>query len=428
MIANRQHAARFSLTNELHARPYQTLAAPARIIHFALLTGETPDADAADRAHLAALCERYGVNTPDIGMKHFDADFSAFHLKWERHTEFTAYTFFVRDDAADPLAAPAGGPVPQDWLVTTPGELLVAATVVLAKDAPREEDVPRSSWFVRDSLCCSAVSDGAALIWTDFRIHEDGFSRFLVLDKGLSDRRGGRLVQRLLNIETYRTMAMLALPEAQRLSPAIAGIDHRLTELVSSMRATDVSSEDRGLLEKLTALAAEAEALQAASTYRFTAARAYDALVRARIHELREQRVEGWQTIEEFMDRRFAPAMRTCASVADRLERLSQRVTRASTLLRTRVDIALEDQSQGLLASVERSARRQLGLQQTVEGLSVAAISYYVLGLLSYAMTAIEKINPAFPAKLLTGAAIPFIILVVWLGIHRLRRRYMQDD
>ena len=128
------------------------------------------------------------------------------------------------------------------------------------------------------------------------------------------------------------------------------------------------------------------------------------------------------------MDRRFAPAMRTCASVADRLERLSQRVTRASTLLRTRVDIALEDQSQGLLASVERSARRQLGLQQTVEGLSVAAISYYVLGLLSYAMTAIEKINPAFPAKLLTGAAIPFIILVVWLGIHRLRRRYMQDD
>ena len=428
MIAKHQHGARFSLTNELHARPYQTLVAPARVIHFAMITGETPDADAADRAHLAALCKRYGVNAPDVEMKHFDGDFGAFHLKWERHTEFTAYTLFVREAAANSLIASAAGPAPQDWQDAMPGELLVAANVVLAKDTPREEDVPRSSWFVRDSLCCSAVSDGAALVWTDFRIHEDGFSRFLVLDKGLSDRRGGRLVQRLLDIETYRTMAMLALPEAQKLGPAIAGVDRRLTQLVASMQATDLSAEDRGLLEKLTALAAEVEALQAGSSYRFSAARAYDALVRARIKELREQRVEGWQTIEEFMDRRFAPAMRTCASVADRLDRLSQRVNRASTLLRTRVDIALEDQSQGLLASVERSARRQLGLQQTVEGLSVAAISYYVLGLLSYAMTAVEKLNPAVPAKLVTGIAIPFVILAVWLGIRRLRRRYMRDD
>lgn len=128
------------------------------------------------------------------------------------------------------------------------------------------------------------------------------------------------------------------------------------------------------------------------------------------------------------MDRRFAPAMRTCQSVADRLGRLAERVNRASTLLRTRVDIALEDQSQSLLASVERSARRQLGLQQTVEGLSVAAISYYVLGLLSYALTALEHIRPVVPAKTVAGLAIPFVILAVWLGIRRLRQRYMRED
>lgn len=427
MIPSRQHEARFSLTNELHARPYQRVSAPARAIHFAVVTGETPEAYAADRAHLTTLCQRYGINAPDAGMKHFDADFSAFHLKWERHTEFTTYTFFVADSGADPLSATASAPAPRDWMEAIPGDLLVATNLVLAKDKLPEEDVPRSSWFMRDSLCCSAVSDGAALVWTDFRIHDDGFSRFLVLDKGLSDRRAGRVVQRLLDIETYRTMAMLALPEAQRLGPAIAGIGMRVTQLTRALQA-GAASQDRTLLENLTALAEEVEGLLAGSAYRFSAARAYEALARARIAELRERRVEGWQTIDEFMGRRFTPAMRTCRSVADRLDRLSQRVNRASTLLRTRVDIALEDQSQSLLSSVERSARRQLGLQQTVEGLSVAAISYYVLGLIAYGTAAIEKIIPAVPAKLVTGVAIPFVILAVWAGIRRLRRRYMKED
>jgi uncharacterized membrane-anchored protein len=428
MISSRQHDARHALTNELHARPYQTLAAPARAIHFAIVTGETPDAFAADRAQLAALCRRYGVNPPDTDMKHLNADFGAFQLKWERHTEFVTYTFFVAAEGGDPLVAAATGPVPKDWLEAMPGELLVATNIVVTAGPPDDDEVPRSGWFVRDSLCCTGVSDGAALVWTDFRIHEDGFSRFLVQDKGLSARRAGRLVQRLLDIETYRTMAMLTLPEAHRLGPEIAGIGERLMRLTESMQNGAVAANDRALLENLTGLATEVESLQAGSAYRFSAAEAYDALVRARIAELREQRVEGWQTVEEFMGRRFAPAMRTCQSVAERLNRLAQRVNRASTLLRTRVDIVLEDQSQSLLASVERSARRQFGLQQTVEGLSVAAISYYVLGLISYAMTALEHFHPAVPAKIVTGLAIPVVILAVWIGIHRLRQRYMRED
>lgn len=428
MIPSRQHDARHALTNELHARPYQTLAAPARAIHFAVVSGETPEAVAADRAHLTALCQRYGVNPPDAGKKQLNADLGTFHLKWERHTEFVTYTFFVVAAGDGPLTMTADGPVPRDWLEAMPGEMIVATVVVLTTETLRDDAVPQAGWFVRDSLCCAAVSDGAAIAWTDFRIHEDGFSRFLVQSDGLSPRRAGRLVQRLLDIETYRTMAMLAFPEAQRLGPAIAEIGERLTRLTESMQGDTVSSGDRGLLENLTGLATEVESLQAGSAYRFGAAVAYDALIRARIAELRERRVEGWQTIEEFMDRRFAPAMRTCRSVAERLNGLAERVNRASTLLRTRVDIALEDQSQSLLASVERSARRQLGLQQTVEGLSVAAISYYVLGLISYGMTAIEHINPAVPAKTITGLAIPVVIAAVWIGIRRLRQRYMRED
>src|SRR3546814_18423991 len=60
----------------------------------------------------------------------------------------------------------------------------------------------------------------------------------------------------------------------------------------------------------------------------------------------------------------------------------------ASNLLRTRVDIELEAQNRDVLMSMNRRARLQLRLQETVEGLSVVAISYYVVGLVGYAAKA----------------------------------------
>ena len=92
-----------------------------------------------------------------------------------------------------------------------------------------------------------------------------------------------------------------------------------------------------------------------------------------RIAELREGRVEGMPTLREFVERRLLPAMKTCETVARMQEGLSARISRASELLRTRVDIELERQNQELLAQMNRRAKLQLRLQETVEGLSVVA-------------------------------------------------------
>lgn len=62
--------------------------------------------------------------------------------------------------------------------------------------------------------CQSA--DGAATVWSDFRVRPDGFTHILVLNHCLRATQAGRLVQRLLNIETYRLMAMLAFPLARQ--------------------------------------------------------------------------------------------------------------------------------------------------------------------------------------------------------------------
>jgi uncharacterized membrane-anchored protein len=115
--------------------------------------------------------------------------------------------------------------------------------------------------------------------------------------------------------------------------------------------------------------------------------------------------------------------MATCASVSQRLRELSERVSQASGLLSTRVDIAREKQNQVLLASMERRARLQLRLQQTVEGLSVAAITYYVVGLVGYAAKALKASGLAVQPDVAVGVAIPIVAVLVALALHRARRR-----
>jgi uncharacterized membrane-anchored protein len=423
--ALRDHPLRYALTNELHARPFAELAAPEQASHFAMLAPEgAPKQDhTAERAHILALGRRHGVAEPPEGATHYAADFGAFRLKWERHSEFTTYTFFHCGAFAAPFAETAAGRVPQDWLAALPGQRMVAAHVALLPHeaaAPRAEDLAR--WFVADSLCHGRMIGGAAEVWTDFRIHADGFTRILLRDCGLVPRQAGRLVQRLLEMQTYRNMALLALPLARETSPDIARIDQSLAALTAQMKTLRSMEDERVLLDRLMTLSGEIEETIAATSYRFSAARAYGALVAERIREIREERVPGQATIGEFVTRRLAPALRTCESVAERQQALSERATRAANLLRTRVDIALEGQNRDLLASMDRRARLQLRLQQTVEGLSVAAITYYLVSLVGYALKAVKQTGAALPVDLLQGLSIPLVALLVWLGVRLVRR------
>ena len=89
--------------------------------------------------------------------------------------------------------------------------------------------------------------------------------RILIVDRGLGAERAGALTQRVLEIETYRTLALLGLPEAQRLAPSVRRIEMRLAEVTAAMRATEGLEANRSLLDELTALAAELEAGAAAS-------------------------------------------------------------------------------------------------------------------------------------------------------------------
>ena len=422
-----EHDLRYSLVNEVHARPFEQLRPPLRASHIAML--HTEPGAMRDHRHVAELCESHGLPVPNEGATHYSADFGAFRLKWEWHSEFATYTFFRGGEFTDPFARPAISRVSEDWLAGLPGELLVAVNIAVEhRDAPERSIGDLGEFLVADSLAGSRMAGGNAVAWTDFRLHEDGFGRILVRDVGLRSRQAGRLVQRLLEIETYRTMALRTLPLAREAGAEITDAAGELNEIAERMPQIEGLEDEKAMLDRLTRLAARLERLASRNSYRFSAAAAYYALVETRVGELREERIEGLQTIDEFMDRRMLPAMRTCQSTATRQDRLAERVARATTLLRTRVDLAMEAQNRDLLRSMDRRARLQLRLQETVEGLSVAAISYYLVGLVGYAAKGVAAAGLPVPVELVTGLSIPVVVLIVWSALQRIRRRLARDD
>jgi uncharacterized membrane-anchored protein len=427
MMGPRDHPLRYALSEEFHARPFADLAASVQATHLALLPSKNDKSD--DREHLAALCRRFDRKPPSADANHFLQDFGAFRLKWERHTEFTTFSFFHQGATATPFDAPVCRFLPSDWMDALPGERLVASNLYLG----RLEDLEPApggaiGQFESKSLCRSQVQGGRAEVWTDFRIHDDGFTRILIVDRGLAPSQAGRLVQQALELQTYRSMALLALPLAREAGPVITRIDQSLATLTAEMQSSRGISGEKALLDKLMALSTEIEASISATSYRFSAAAAYHALVQERLDELDETPLEDFATVKAFVERRLAPAMRTCESVAERQRSLSERATRAANLLRTSVDIALEAQNSALLTSMDKRAKLQLRLQQTVEGLSVAAITYYLVSLLGYLLKALSKPLPSLNVDLLRGICIPIVALLVWLAAQRVKRSLHKED
>lgn len=424
MSAIEDHPLRYELSNELHARPFPSLQAPSRAVYLAIKkAGSAEERDrTADRAHLVALLDRYGVDHPKPGATHYTGQLGRHTLKWEQHTEFITYTVFLNGLSDRPFDAVDFEVFPEDWLGAAPGVRLTSA-IVRIEPRPADDVVSDriGAWFVPESVAVSRVVDDGAVVAGDFRIDEAGHMRFAVfVGAQTGQRRVGRIVQRLCEIETYKTMSMLGLSRVRAMGARMTEIDQSLTGLMEDM-ARDGSDPDE-TLHQLLSLAAELETMIAQSSFRFGATKAYEAIVNQRIEVLREVRFTGRQTIAEFMMRRYDPAMRTVTSSAERLNAMSGRAIRAGELLRTRVDVERSAQNQALLESMDRRADLQLRLQKTVEGLSVVAISYYAVSLVGYLFYPLAS-GMGLSKNMLTAIVTLPVVLLVWALIHRIRNK-----
>ncbi len=426
MNAVSDHRLRYHLSNELHARPFPPLRPPHSVAYLVIKQLEDAagrDRD-ADRAHLIDLLDRHGATHPQAGATHYYGKLGRFHLKWESHTEFVTYTVF-RESAEDkPFDGSTVDLLPEGWLANAPGVRMTSVLIRLEElDEPETIADHLNDWFVPESLVAGRVLDGNGVAGGDFRIDAKGNMRFAVFVQPNCDpRKVGRLIQLLLEIETYKTMAMLGFARVGELSRTIGTIDKKLARLVADM-TVDRQNPDQ-TLQALLAVSSGLESLVAQNNFRFGATAAYEAIVQQRIEALREAGFEERQTIAEFMTRRFDPAMRTVKSTENRLGAMSERALRAGDLLRTQVDVERSAQNQKVLQSMDRRADLQLRLQRTVEGLSVVAVSYYAVNLVGYVLGPIGA-EFGISKTLLAAAITPVIILAVWWAIRHVRKKVL---
>lgn len=410
------HTGRALALGEVHARPAPIISTPRTLVKLCFVTdgGST-----VDQAVLAELSRRNGVSPPVDGARHHRIEMGKSSVWWERHTEASTY-LWEGPAAADFDAAPQGHPFGEAF--PAPGSLISAARIDIIKWS-KEQEEKTLDHFDRRTLCASVTRNGLGVIATDFRQDQSGLTRFVILDKGMAPQRLGALSQRLFDIEIYRTLAMLGLPSAQRLSPRMRKAEDRLAELTHRMRNLEPANSEE-LLNEMTGLAAELEADAASSLYRFGASRAYDNIVEDRLHELEREPLLGCDTLKFFLERRLAPAMRTCRAIEERQANLSRKLARAATLLRTRIDVEVEKQNRDLLQSMANRAKLQLRLQQTVEGLSVAAVSYYIVGLFAYLAKGLGMSLPGISHATLVALFVPVAVLGMWLVVRRIRTKH----
>jgi uncharacterized membrane-anchored protein len=345
-------------------------------------------------------------------------------VRIERHTEFTSFTVFAPQSGV-PFAESAIDRLPAGWLEAIPGRILAAVEIASEQVAPEDAGTAKTmervlEYFAQDRLVGGWVVERVASVWSHFRLDARGATRFLVQVHRLTPGRYGRLLQRLVEIETYRLAALLSLPLARELLPQIETLEAQHLALVERIGVMDAGAE-RGLLSDLTNLSLATERLQARCGSRFGLTESYARILSARVRELREEQVPGYQTIGEFFDRRLAQAFHTCKRADTHLRALSVRLQSTIALLRTRVEVNLQSQNQQLLASVDRRSAAQLRLQHNVEGLSVVVLTYYLANLLKIALEGTEAAGIHVKVMLVVALVLPLLAGGVWWAVRRAR-------
>lgn len=412
-LTAQSHPLRAALSAEMHVRRLPRLTSPCRLIQVVAMLGE--GGIQASRAHVEAIAHAAGALIQG-GARYAVVPLGELTMVWEGHTEFATYTFIRPGAFAEPFAE-VGFEMALRVLAELPGQVIRATRIaLLSREVAPPDRAALEAMFEARALIVCDVAGGAARVMSDFTLHGDGYGRLLVADQGLEGDEAGQLIVRLQELGNYRNMALLGLPVAQQTTPEVSALERRLAEVTQHM--TERTASDEALLDELSFVSAELSRLAAATRYRMSATRAYAQLSFERLASLAIASVRGFQTLSDFTERRLVPAVRTCDSFSNRIEDLQQRAAWASSLLRTRIDIALARQNRDLLESMDRRTEVQLRLQRTVEGLSVVAISYYAVTLAGYVFGVIPGVNP----KVAMGIAVPVVLGLAWIAMSRVRK------
>jgi uncharacterized membrane-anchored protein len=416
-----EHPARGRVVAELHQRRMSALVPPLRMVQ--LLRIVPAEARDAERDWLGAMPALAGSLV--VEPRHASGRTGGGQeFIWERHSEASTASLILPGLEGDAFAPRPGESALVAWLFEAPGTVLRGVRIAVLADDAAAAPVVAAAGFAPDELVACDLA-GRARMWSDYRVHGDGLGRLVVAANGMPPADLGRTVQRLQELGNYRNMTLLGFEAVQAEAATLSALEGRMTVAVTAVHD---GADDQATLADLGAIAAGIGALTQRTLYRLGATEAYFAIVEDRLAMLEPVRVPGFQGLDDFTERRLVPAVRTCRSFAARVEALERRAERATSQLRTRIDMRIQDQNNDLLASMSRAATRQLRLQRLVEGLSVIAISYYAVSLFGYLAKGLAR-PMGMPADLLTAlAAVPVVLLVWWFLRREIRRAEASEE
>jgi len=420
-MAFREHPLRRQVVGEMHLRRWPHVEAPARVFQWIRLP--TPAERAAE---LAELRQKAGAPTPNGEAPRHIGGTLAPHVDfvWEGHSEASSLAVFdSRPGAADDrMAADPDLAAILHWAEAMPGAVIRATRIdVVPTDADAAPLVAALGFEPAELISC--LIGGSARLWSDFRVGPEGYGRLVVAANGMGSHDLSRTLKRLQELGNYRNLALLGLPAARDAWPALNAIEERLCTLGDHVR--DTALADDALLEELSAVSVELVSIATSVNYRMSATTAYARLVEERLEDLGVAELPGYQSLADFTQRRFLPAVRTCAALTERERQLSGRAAQLSALLRARIESRIEAQNSAMLRSMERSIATQLRMQELVEGLSVVALAYYAIGLSHYLLGGLHEVWPGFDEDLTTALMVPLFLVGMWGLVRRLKGRLL---
>ena len=429
-----EHALRRKLSDELHARSFHEFEGGGRFIRFIFMTESTDET-------IIEPINRFlkKIDTPQITSKEKfkRVEMASFSLRIERHNEFVTIGFIVKGEKTRTgLAEGAFDPevnetLPFRLIEEIPAKLFHAIWLEIGGKPPKQLTPAKVQNIIKGrSGASSLISGGEAQVHFSFDIDSNGFSRSVLFNNAIPASRLGRIVLRMVELETYRMLALLGLPTATQNINQLGQTEQKLSDLTHQLTAhiSSGNEEVQELLPELSQMAAKVEQIAADTSYRLAATKAYRDIFLARMDALRTSRLDGHQGLKGFLDRRMMPAMQTCVAFGERLANLSERIARAGSLLRTQTETNIQRQNRDLLASMNRRAKAQLRLQQTIEGLSVAAVTYYGVGLVGHVAKALPLQKWGLDITLFKALAVPLVALLVWMFLRKVRKAVYHLD
>jgi uncharacterized membrane-anchored protein len=344
---------------------------------------------------------------------------SGVYFIWERHTEATTLTLIFPHDAPDAAKIPY-----IKWLEEWPGDVVRATHILVVPNADGiDAHLQKLGISTQEMVCCDI--NAGLRIWSDFSIHSDGYGRLLVTAGDVGDGERGRIIQRMQELGNYRNLALLGFPTVQQYGPQVDVLEQKLSE--HAKRVATANDDDATLLSELTNISSELELIRSATGFRLSATAAYAEVAADRLAALHVQPVANYQSLTDFTERRLVPASRTCSVFRQRLNHIAERISGVMHTLDVQIDSRIKAQNLGLMKSMERSTQLQLRLQTLVEGLSVIAAAYYLVGLIAYMTKGVAALSHGSRSEVFVGAVTLPVILLIYLFVRHLRHKVLKE-